>query len=470
MFLPIICVSRAARHVSDTARHVPDAARHMPDAARHVPDVARQLSDTARQLPKAVRHVSGDIRHVPKAGRQLPDRNRHKTKHDFCVVCIFMIVMFCNFSFPAGTAFQAHLSISPKYPLMSKPAKMSYWAILKQTASDFVDDNVTKLSASLAYYTLFSIGPLILIVISVAGLFFEQNRISGSLYNQIRTLMGENAAQQVLQISENMRIQNQGMFYVVVGFITLFLGATSVFADMQDSINIIWSIKAKPKQSWLKYITSRLLSFSLIVGLGFLLMVSLLVNTFMDLLFKRLLSFLGEGQAFLAAAINYGITFCIITLLFTVIYKVLPDAKVRWKDTIVGAAVTGVLFMIGKFGIGYYLGSSSIGTQYGAAASIIIFLLWVNYSSLILYFGAEFTKVWALNRGNGITPNEAAVFIRKTEGTESPFHPQDKAANPNLRGAVIPIVRVDGSEPDAEVAKAEKEALKSQKEEQKSRE
>lgn len=347
---------------------------------------------------------------------------------------------------------------------------MSYWNILKQTVSDFIDDNVTKLSASLAYYTLFSIGPLILIVISVAGLFFEQNRISGSLYGQIQKLMGDSAAQQVLQISENMRIQNQSSFYVVVGIITLFIGATGVFADMQDSINTIWSIKAKPKQSWLKYITSRLLSLSLIIGLGFLLMVSLLINTFMDLLFTRLLSFLGEGQAFLAAAVNYGITFVIITLLFTVIYKVLPDARVRWRDTIVGAAVTGVLFMLGKFAIGYYLGSSSISNQYGAAASIIIFLLWVNYSALILYFGAEFTKVWALNRGKGIVPNEAAVFIRKSEETESPFHPKDKAANPELRGVVIPIVRTDGSVPDKEVAKAEKAALESQQEEQKSNE
>ena len=353
---------------------------------------------------------------------------------------------------------------------MSKPAKMSVWDIVKQSFSDFIDDNVTKLSASLAYYTVFSIGPLILIVISVAGLFFEQNQISASLYQQIEEFVGKNAAQQVLQISENMRIQEQGSFYVIVGLITLFIGATGVFADMQDSINIIWSIKAKPKQSWLKYLTSRLLSFSLIIGLGFLLMVSLLVNTFVDLVFNRLLQFLGEGQAFLAAIVNYSITFLVIMLLFAVIYKILPDARVRWKDTFVGAAVTGLLFMVGKFAIGYYLGSSNISNQYGAAASIIIFLLWVNYSALILYFGAEFTKVWALNRGKGIVPSEAAVFIRKSEATESPFHPQDKAANPELRGAVIPILRLDGSEPDAEVAKAEKGALKSQKEEQKTKE
>ncbi len=323
-----------------------------------------------------------------------------------------------------------------------------------------------KLAASLAYYTLFSIGPLILIIISTAGIFFEQNQISVSLYNQIRDFMGEKAATMVLEISENMRIQEQGTFYIIIGFVTLFIGATGVFADMQDSINTIWSIKAKPKQSWVKFITSRLLSFSLIVGLGFLLMVSLVLNTVMDLIFDQLLGFLGEGQAFLAAGINYALTFGIITLLFAVIYKVLPDARIRWKDTFVGAAFTGVLFMIGKFGIGYYLGSSSVSTQYGAAASIILLLLWVNYSALILYFGAEFTKVWALNRGQGITPSETAVFVVQKEGTESPFHPRDKAANPELKGVVIPIVRLDGSAADPEVAKAEKDGVEANEEQE----
>ena len=350
---------------------------------------------------------------------------------------------------------------------MSKPAKTSVWNIFKQTASDFSDDNVFKLSASLAYYTLFSIGPLILIIISTAGIFFEQNQISASLYNQIRDFMGEKAATSLLEISNNMRIENQGTFYIIIGFITLFIGATGVFADMQDSINTIWSIKAKPKQSWLKFITSRLLSFSLIVGLGFLLMVSLVLNTIMDVIFDKLLGFLGEGQAFMAAAINYLLTFTIITLLFTVIYKVLPDAKIRWKDTFVGAAFTGILFMIGKFGIGYYLGNSNIGNQYGAAASVIILLLWVNYSALILYFGAEFTKVWALTRGEGIQPSETAVFVVQKEGTESPFHPRDKAANPALKGTVIPIVRLDGSEADPEVAKAEKDGVEANEEQEK---
>jgi membrane protein len=319
--------------------------------------------------------------------------------------------------------------------------KTSLLNIMKQTFSEFSDDNVTKLSASLAYYTLFSIGPLLLIIISVAGIFFEENAISGSLYNQIRGFMGDNAAHQVLDISNNMRVQQKGTIYAIIGIVTLIIGATGVFADMQDSLNTIWSIKAKPKQSWLKYIISRLISFSLVVGLGFLLMVSLIINTLMELMSDKLLRFLGPGQAVLAAILNYALTLTIITILFTVIYKVLPDAKIRWRDTIVGALFTAILFMIGKFGIGYYLGTSSVSTQYGAAASVIILLLWVNYSALILYFGAEFTKVWALNRGRGIVPTEAAVFIKKGETKESPFHPKDTAADPNLKGEAIPIIR-----------------------------
>ncbi len=324
---------------------------------------------------------------------------------------------------------------------MAPKSKASILSLLKQTFSEFSNDNVTKLAASLAYYTLFSIGPLLLIIVSVAGIFFEENTISGSLYNQIRGFLGDAAARQILDISQNMRVQQKGSLFVAIGVVTLIFGATGVFADMQDSLNIIWSIKAKPKQSWLKYLTSRLLSFSLVIGLGFLLMVSLIINTLMELLSNRLLRFLGEGQAILAVVFNYALTLTIITTLFTVIYKVLPDARIRWRDTIVGALFTGVLFMLGKFAIGYYLGTSNINSQYGATASIIILLLWVNYSSLILYLGAEFTKVWALNRGKGITPSDAAVFIKRSEATESPFHPKDAAADPALKGEPVPIVR-----------------------------
>ncbi len=316
--------------------------------------------------------------------------------------------------------------------------KPSVFKILKDTFAQFSEDNVTKLAASLAYYTVFSIGPLILIIISVAGLFFEENGVSGQLYEQIRSTMGKEAADQVLSISQNMRVQGKGLFFTIVGIGTLIFGATAIFADMQDSLNTIWSIKAKPKRGWLKYLTNRLLSFSLVIGLGFLLMVSLVINTLVELMSEKLLGFLGEGQVILVEVINYAVVFVIISTLFAIIYKVLPDARIRWRDTLVGAAFTAILFMVGKFAIGYYLGTSDVATQYGAAASVIILLTWVYYSSIILYLGAEFTKVWALERGKGIEPKKTAVFVKKAEETEAPFHPMDAAKTKNQE---VPVIR-----------------------------
>ena len=321
--------------------------------------------------------------------------------------------------------------------------KASVWQVLKQSFTEFSNDSVTKLAASLAYYTVFSIGPLILIIISVAGLFFEENRISGELYSQIADLMGQDAANQVLAISDNMRQEHKGLLYTIIGAGVLAFGATGVFADMQDSLNYIWCIKAKPKLGILKYVTTRLLSFSLVIGLGFLLMVSLVINTVLKLITDRLFSRLGQAETLLALVLNNAIIFAIITLLFTIIYKVLPDAKIRWRDTIVGAAFTTVLFMIGKFGIGYYLGTSDMATQYGAAASVILLLTWVYYSSIILYFGAEFTKVWALKRGKGIAPAQHAVFVSRGQEVETVVHPKDDA---KIRNREVPIIR-DGETP-----------------------
>lgn len=316
--------------------------------------------------------------------------------------------------------------------------KATVWQVLKQSFTEFGNDSVPKLAASLAYYTVFSIGPLILIIISVAGLFFEENRISGELYNQIAGTMGKESADQVLSISENMRGEHKGLLFTIIGALTLAFGATGVFADMQDSLNYIWCIKAKPKRGWLKFVFTRLISFSLVIGLGFLLMVSLVINTVLELITEKLFSALGQAETVLALVLNYSIIFVIITMLFAIIYKVLPDAKIRWRDTLVGAGFTAILFMLGKFGIGYYLGTSDIASQYGAAASVILLLTWVYYSSIILYFGAEFTKIWALKRGKGIAPSATAVFVSRGQEVETAVHPKDDAKNRNRE---VPIVR-----------------------------
>lgn len=286
--------------------------------------------------------------------------------------------------------------------------------MLKETFSQFAADNVTKLSASLAYYTVFSLGPLLLVVISVTGFFFRENEVMWEVYWQLEDLVGKNSADQLFSIINSLRDQNAQTFSII-GIGILIFGATTVFADIQDSINYIWSIKAKPQRGWLKYLKNRLLSFSLVLGIAFLLIVSLFVSSVVDLLSNSLLSALKDELVIVIQAINFLFTFIVITLLFATIYKVLPDAVIKWKDATRGAFFTGLLFMLGKYLISLYISSSEMDNTYGAAASIIIILSWVYYTAIILYFGAEFTKVYAMQVGGKIRLNDNAVFIQKKE-------------------------------------------------------
>ena len=294
----------------------------------------------------------------------------------------------------------------------------TYFRLLKESVTESIEDNVIKLSASLAYYTVFSIGPLLLVIVSLTGLFFERETVTGTIFLQLQTLIGTEGATQIRDIINNIQHKDTAAKFSIIGIVVLLFGATSVFADIQDSINYIWSIRAKPKKSWVKFLTDRLLSFSLVVGIGFLLIVSLLINTLTDVLTGRLQQIVEDTAVIFFQALNVIILYVVISFLFAVIYRVLPDARIRWKDAFVGACFTGVLFIIGKFLIGFYLGNSDISTTYGTAASIIIILTWVYYTAVILYFGAEFTKVYALVEGGGIKPYKTAVFIIKKEAKE----------------------------------------------------
>ena len=193
----------------------------------------------------------------------------------------------------------------------------------------------------------------------------------------------------------------------------LLIGASGVFAEIQSSINYIWGLRAKPNKGFKKFIQNRLMSFSMIVSLGFLMIVSLLVNVILDIVNSRLKLYFPESTIYLFYVINSVIVFSIITLLFAIIFRTLPDGIIKWRDACFGAGCTAILFMIGKFAIGYYLGNSTIASIYGAAGSVIIILVWVYYSSIILYFGAEFTKVYAKTYGGKIFPNEYSVEIKK---------------------------------------------------------
>jgi len=292
---------------------------------------------------------------------------------------------------------------------------------LIESGNEFIDDHATKLSASLAYYTIFSIGPLLVVIITVLGVIYKKSYVTTEVFDQLGAIIGTSGASELQNILKNISLQNHSTLFGVVGALILVFSATGIFTEIQSSINYMWSIKAKPKRSWLKYITDRLLSFLLVLGLGLLMLVALALNVLIDLLSGRLQHFLGDANIVLLKGANMGLLFLVVTILFWVIFKVLPDAKIHWRDALIGAMFTAVLFIAGKFLITYYLNMSKSITAYGAAASIILLLSWVYYSSIILYFGAEFTEVYAKKWGKGITVTNGAVHIIKNEVQHLPI-------------------------------------------------
>ncbi len=285
--------------------------------------------------------------------------------------------------------------------------------LFKETFKEFIDDDAIKLSAALSYYTIFSLPPLLIIVISLSGFFFGAEAVRGEIFGQINGLVGNEAAMQIQETIKNVELSGSNTFATILGVIILLIGASGVFAEIQDSINYIWGIKAKPKRGLVKFIKNRLMSFSMIGSVGFLLLVGLIVNSLMDILNQRLASYFPKDAVLLFYVINLLLVFVIITLLFTVIFKTLPDGKIVLKDCLIGASFTAFLFMIGKFAIGAYLGSTAVASVYGAAGSVILILVWVYYSAIILYFGAEFTKVYAHKHGDKIIPNEYSIRITR---------------------------------------------------------
>jgi membrane protein len=300
-----------------------------------------------------------------------------------------------------------------------------YIFLFKETITEFSNDRAMKLSAALSYYTIFSLPPLLIVIISMCGIFFGQEAIRGEIFGQISGFVGKDVAFEIQEMIKNITISGNSTVAVIIGLVTLLLGASGVFIEIQDSINYIWGLKAKPKKGFIKVLFNRLMSFAMMGTLGFLLIVGLLINTLIDLLSAQFLKVFPQVTVYLFYLINILLILVILTFLFASVFRTLPDGKVTWKDTIKGAMLTAVLFMIGKFAIGAYLGYSKVATAYGAAGSIIILLLWVYYSSVILYLGAEFTKVFSLNYGKGIVPNTYAIIIEKPtqDEPEKPLKP-----------------------------------------------
>jgi membrane protein len=292
------------------------------------------------------------------------------------------------------------------------------WYLLKSTSKEFVSDNAFTLSASLSYYTIFSLPPLLIIIIGIFDFFFGPDAVRGELFGQIKGLVGNDTAVEIQVMIRNVRLSNSSIFATVFGVIILLVGASGIFSEMQTSINYIWGIEAKPKRGLAKFLKNRLMSFSMIGSVGFLLLVGLIINAVMDVLDSHLVHYFPGITVYLFYVLNILSVFFIITVLFTIIFKTLPDGTISLKDSIIGAIFTSCLFMLGKFLIGAYIVGSHIASVYGAMGSIILILVWVYYSSLILYFGAEFTKVYAHKHGQKIIPNEYSVQTQKVRNSE----------------------------------------------------
>lgn len=298
------------------------------------------------------------------------------------------------------------------------PEKFSFKGfieIFKNSFTGFSDDKVTKLSGSLAYYTVFSMGPLLIVIISLCGLFLGREAVEGKIYGQLSGFVGADTAVQLQEIIKNASLAGKSKLAAIIGGIILLIGATTIFAEIQDSINSIWGLKPKPKRGWLKMLQNRVLSFSIVISLGFLLLVSLSISSIIDGFSDRLKAHFPDIAIVIFYIINMLITLLVTSLIFGVIFKVLPDADIKWKDVFAGSVATAFLFMLGKFGISFYISKSNVGSTYGAAGSLVILLVWIYYSSLILYFGAELTKAYAVKYGSPIHPNQYAVTTKIVE-------------------------------------------------------
>ena len=291
--------------------------------------------------------------------------------------------------------------------------------MLKATAAEWVGDNATSLAAALAYYTVFSIAPLLIILIAVLEIFWQGQSVSAQdeILNQVRDLVGAEGAGAIEGILENMQESGSGGgLAAVIGVATLLFGATAAFAQLQNALNKIWEVQ--PAGGVKNFLVTRVLSFGLILTVGFLLLASLVVTALLAAL-NNFVTDLAPGLEVVFQLANQVIGFGVVTLLFALIYRYLPDARIAWKDAFVGAAVTALLFTLGKFLIGLYLGESSAASAYGAAGSFVILLLWVYYSSMVLFFGAEFAQVYARRHGSGIQPAKGAVRTEQGEAEEA---------------------------------------------------
>lgn len=289
-----------------------------------------------------------------------------------------------------------------------------YWRILKDAGDGFANDKGMKLSSALAYSTIFSLPPMLLLIIISAGYFYGKDAVEGRVFAQLRTLFNDSEiALQIQDVIRGLQQQKNSTMATIIGAIALIIGSTGIFVEIQDSLNMIWGVRPRAKKGVIKFLLNRAISFSMIIGLGFLLIVSLIINALLIALSSRLVKWLPNISVDLLNIVNSGLIFLVLSFLFSVIFKMLPDVKIRWKQVWPGSFVTAGLFLVGKFVIGIYISQNKTVSLYGAASSIIILLLWIYFSSAILYFGAEFTRAYIEYHGKRILPNSYAEYSDK---------------------------------------------------------
>lgn len=286
--------------------------------------------------------------------------------------------------------------------------------LVKETIKEWQEDKASRLAASLSYYTIFSLPPLLIISLAVVGRFYDQQKAQEQILLQASQLVGETGSEAIGQILENASDPTLSSAAAIISVVVLLFGASGVFTQLQEAMDTIWGVEPKPGRGVWGTIKDRFFSFTMVLGVGFLLLVSLILSTILASI-GNFIAGLAPEAAVVAQLFNMVVSFVIITLLFALIYKVIPDVKVGWQDVWLGAAVTALLFTLGKWVIGFYLGQSAPSSAYGAAGSLIVLLLWVYYSAQILFFGAEFTQVYANRYGDRIVPDENAIRMPEAE-------------------------------------------------------
>ncbi|MGV3538352.1 MAG: YihY/virulence factor BrkB family protein [Rufibacter sp.] len=316
---------------------------------------------------------------------------------------------------------------------MAKYSTKGIWGLIVNSGKEFMKNNSLRLAAALSYNTIFSLPPLLFIVVKSAGAIFGEDAVSGQLFTQIKGIVGDDAAAEIQKILQNVHLEGNSPLATWIGIGTLIFASTTIFVTLQESLNQVWNLQTKAKNGILKLVMDRLLSFGIILSIAFLLLVSFVISAVLGVLTDFLQQQLPGVAVFFIFLLDIIVSLTFITLLFALIYKYLPDAIIRWRDVWIGAFVTALLFILGKYLIGWYLGQSDMNSTYGAAGSIVILLSWVYYSSLIIFFGAEITQEYADTYGQPVVPNHNSVRI---EVRELPHEATDdaKAGRPPAEG------------------------------------